>query len=71
MTNDHTTGAAPADARYAGLPGRPGKIIAVHLSYVSRADQRGRRPAAPSWERNWASGTARAKRSCGASTRTA
>ena len=49
MTNDHTTGAAPADARYAGLPGRPGKIIAVHLSYVSRADQRGRRPAAPSY----------------------
>jgi len=28
---------------------RPGKIIAVHLSYVSRADQRGRRPAHPSY----------------------
>ncbi|WP_456285362.1 fumarylacetoacetate hydrolase family protein [Microbacterium sp. JZ70] len=28
---------------------RPGKIIAVHLSYPSRADQRGRRPAAPSY----------------------
>lgn len=28
---------------------RPGKIIAIHLSYVSRADQRGRRPAAPSY----------------------
>ncbi|MGF3056937.1 fumarylacetoacetate hydrolase family protein [Microbacterium sp. YY-01] len=28
---------------------RPGKIIAVHLSYISRADQRGRRPAAPSY----------------------
>ncbi|MFD5215516.1 fumarylacetoacetate hydrolase family protein [Microbacterium sp. NPDC058345] len=28
---------------------RPGKIIAVHLNYVSRADQRGRRPAAPSY----------------------
>ncbi|PZU32717.1 MAG: fumarylacetoacetate hydrolase family protein [Microbacterium sp.] len=49
MINDHTTGAAAADDRYAGLPGRPGKIIAVHLSYVSRADQRGRRPAAPSY----------------------
>jgi 2-keto-4-pentenoate hydratase/2-oxohepta-3-ene-1,7-dioic acid hydratase in catechol pathway/regulator of RNase E activity RraA len=28
---------------------RPGKIIAIHLSYSSRADQRGRRPAAPSY----------------------
>src|SRR5690625_6479377 len=37
------------DPRFAGLPGRPGKIIAVHLSYESRADQRGRRPAAPSY----------------------
>ncbi len=37
------------DPRYSGLPGRPGKIIAVHLSYVSRADQRGRRPADPSY----------------------
>ncbi|MFC4140560.1 MULTISPECIES: fumarylacetoacetate hydrolase family protein [unclassified Microbacterium] len=27
----------------------PGKIIAIHLSYASRADQRGRRPAAPSY----------------------
>ncbi|WP_425953403.1 fumarylacetoacetate hydrolase family protein [Xylanimonas sp. McL0601] len=27
----------------------PGKIIAVHLSYASRAAQRGRRPAAPSY----------------------
>jgi 5-oxopent-3-ene-1,2,5-tricarboxylate decarboxylase/2-hydroxyhepta-2,4-diene-1,7-dioate isomerase len=27
----------------------PGKIIAVHLSYESRAAQRGRRPAAPSY----------------------
>lgn len=32
-----------------GLPVRPGKIIAVHLSYESRAAQRGRRPAAPSY----------------------
>jgi len=29
--------------------GRPGKVIAVHLSYPSRADQRGRRPSAPSY----------------------
>lgn len=29
--------------------GRPGKIIAVHLSYPSRADQRGRRPKEPSY----------------------
>ncbi|PCE14411.1 hypothetical protein AUC47_04110 [Microbacterium sp. SZ1] len=28
---------------------RPGKIIAIHLSYESRADQRGRRPASPSY----------------------
>ncbi|MGN6753035.1 MAG: fumarylacetoacetate hydrolase family protein [Intrasporangium sp.] len=38
-----------ADPRFSGLPGRPGKIVAVHLSYASRADQRGRRPAAPSY----------------------
>ena len=38
-----------ADPRFSGLPARPGKIIAVHLSYASRADQRGRRPAAPSY----------------------
>ncbi|TQM34382.1 fumarylacetoacetate hydrolase family protein [Microbacterium kyungheense] len=38
-----------ADPRFAALPGRPGKIIAIHLSYASRADQRGRRPAAPSY----------------------
>lgn len=37
------------DSRFAGLPMRPGKIIAVHLSYGSRADQRGRRPDAPSY----------------------
>ncbi|MFT4219895.1 MAG: fumarylacetoacetate hydrolase family protein [Microbacterium sp.] len=34
-----------ADPRFSGLPGRPGKIIAIHLSYLSRAEQRGRRPA--------------------------
>lgn len=38
-----------ADPRFSGLPGRPGKIVAIHLSYASRADQRGRRPAAPSY----------------------
>jgi 5-oxopent-3-ene-1,2,5-tricarboxylate decarboxylase/2-hydroxyhepta-2,4-diene-1,7-dioate isomerase len=38
-----------ADRRFSGLPGRPGKIVAVHLSYASRADQRGRRPAHPSY----------------------
>ncbi len=37
------------DPRFASLPCRPGKIIAVHLSYGSRADQRGRRPAHPSY----------------------
>ncbi|WP_243074146.1 fumarylacetoacetate hydrolase family protein [Microbacterium sp. SS28] len=37
------------DPRFSGLPGRPGKIVAVHLSYASRADQRGRRPADPSY----------------------
>lgn len=37
------------DPRFAALPARPGKIIAVHLSYPSRADQRGRRPADPSY----------------------
>ncbi|TDN87775.1 fumarylacetoacetate hydrolase family protein [Microbacterium sp. BK668] len=43
----HQTDAS--DPRFSGLPGRPGKIIAVHLSYASRADQRGRRPADPSY----------------------
>ncbi|MFV0320173.1 MAG: fumarylacetoacetate hydrolase family protein [Microbacterium sp.] len=47
MTTD--IDAANTDPRFSGLPGRPGKIIAVHLSYASRADQRGRRPAAPSY----------------------
>lgn len=48
MTIDTSTTDA-ADPRFAGLPQRPGKIIAVHLSYASRADQRGRRPAHPSY----------------------
>ncbi|WP_295832531.1 fumarylacetoacetate hydrolase family protein [uncultured Microbacterium sp.] len=37
------------DPRFTVLGARPGKIVAVHLSYGSRADQRGRRPAAPSY----------------------
>ncbi|MEV7874765.1 fumarylacetoacetate hydrolase family protein [Microbacterium sp. NPDC089188] len=37
------------DPRFTALGARPGKIVAVHLSYASRADQRGRRPAAPSY----------------------
>jgi 2-keto-4-pentenoate hydratase/2-oxohepta-3-ene-1,7-dioic acid hydratase in catechol pathway/regulator of RNase E activity RraA len=41
---DEGTGSSPQ--RFAG---RPGKVIAVHLSYPSRADQRGRRPTAPSY----------------------
>ena len=44
MTHD----IVPGD-RFSALPTRPGKIIAVHLSYESRAAQRGRRPAAPSY----------------------
>lgn len=41
---------SPADPRFAALPaGRPGKIVAVHLSYASRANQRGHTPAAPSY----------------------
>ncbi|MEI3868235.1 fumarylacetoacetate hydrolase family protein [Microbacterium sp. CCNWLW134] len=38
-----------ADRRFSALPQRPGKIVAIHLSYASRADQRGRRPATPSY----------------------
>lgn len=40
---------ADADSRFTALPTRPGKVIAVHLSYASRADQRGRRPTEPSY----------------------
>ncbi|WP_225755303.1 fumarylacetoacetate hydrolase family protein [Actinotalea sp. Marseille-Q4924] len=63
MSHDTSTGAdaaraadpaddgalAAADERFAALPQRPGKVVAVHLSYASRADQRGRRPAHPSY----------------------
>ncbi|BAD57626.1 fumarylacetoacetate hydrolase family protein [Nocardia farcinica] len=41
--------APSANHLVAGLPSVPGKIIAVHLSYASRATQRGRTPAAPSY----------------------
>jgi len=44
---DQPTG--DTDPRFAALPARPGKVVAVHLSYPSRADQRGRRPAEPSY----------------------
>ncbi|TQK20720.1 2-keto-4-pentenoate hydratase/2-oxohepta-3-ene-1,7-dioic acid hydratase in catechol pathway [Microbacterium sp. SLBN-154] len=48
MTDD-TEMTDAADRRFSALPQRPGKIVAIHLSYASRADQRGRRPAAPSY----------------------
>lgn len=44
-----TTDPSVPDPRSAVLPTRPGKIVAIHLSYASRADQRGRRPAHPSY----------------------
>lgn len=44
-----TTDPSVPDSRSAVLPTRPGKIVAIHLSYASRADQRGRRPAHPSY----------------------
>lgn len=47
--NSRTAASVAGDARFAALPGRPGKIIAVHLSYPSRAAQRGRTPSAPSY----------------------
>ncbi|MFI2363693.1 fumarylacetoacetate hydrolase family protein [Promicromonospora sp. NPDC019610] len=40
---------AQATSTAGPLARRPGKIVAVHLAYASRADQRGRRPAAPSY----------------------
>ncbi|MFI7119851.1 fumarylacetoacetate hydrolase family protein [Amycolatopsis sp. NPDC049868] len=40
---------APSGRASGPLDIRPGKIIAVHLSYASRAEQRGRRPANPSY----------------------
>jgi 2-keto-4-pentenoate hydratase/2-oxohepta-3-ene-1,7-dioic acid hydratase in catechol pathway/regulator of RNase E activity RraA len=49
MTATDGPATAGADPRFAALPARPGKIIAIHLSYASRADQRGRRPQHPSY----------------------
>ncbi|KAA9111312.1 fumarylacetoacetate hydrolase family protein [Microbacterium rhizomatis] len=52
MTDTTTAGPEGSDAvdpRFCALPGRPGKIIAVHLNYASRADQRGKRPGVPSY----------------------
>ncbi|MDT0164865.1 fumarylacetoacetate hydrolase family protein [Actinotalea sp. AC32] len=46
---DAPGGPAVTDPRFAPLPQRPGKVLAVHLAYASRADQRGRRPAHPSY----------------------
>lgn len=47
MTNESARSAAAP--RVGALPLEPGKIIAVHLSYASRAEQRGRRPKHPSY----------------------
>ena len=52
MTTSTVPGSVPDDSApegFGALPSRPGKIVAVHLSYASRADQRGRRPAHPSY----------------------
>lgn len=46
---DETRADAASDPRFQALPARPGKIVAIHLSYASRADQRGRRPQHPSY----------------------
>lgn len=43
MTKPVAPGPGPGIS--ASLSARPGKIIAIHLSYTSRAEQRGRRPA--------------------------
>ncbi len=45
----HMTDSTGTDLRFSALPGRPGKVVAIHLSYASRADQRGRRPTHPSY----------------------
>lgn len=42
---DHTPGSEIPD----GVPVQPGKIIAVHTAFESRAAQRGKRPAQPSY----------------------
>jgi 2-keto-4-pentenoate hydratase/2-oxohepta-3-ene-1,7-dioic acid hydratase in catechol pathway/regulator of RNase E activity RraA len=45
----HETARSAAAPGSGALPLTPGKIIAVHLSYASRAAQRGRRPQHPSY----------------------
>ena len=42
LMTEKTTESDAVDPRFAVLPRRPGKIIAIHLSYASRADQRAR-----------------------------
>jgi 5-oxopent-3-ene-1,2,5-tricarboxylate decarboxylase / 2-hydroxyhepta-2,4-diene-1,7-dioate isomerase len=49
MTTDTTASDGPGPTAGGVLPQRPGKIVAVHLSYASRADERGRRPSHPSY----------------------
>lgn len=47
---DERRGSSEMDAQVIEVLGmRPGKVIAVHLAYRSRAEQRGRVPAAPSY----------------------
>lgn len=48
-TDTERSAGSPSEQHPGGLPRRPGKIVAVHLSYRSRAEQRGRTPAAPSY----------------------
>ncbi|HWI31723.1 MAG TPA: fumarylacetoacetate hydrolase family protein [Microbacterium sp.] len=45
MTTTTDAAAGPFDP----LPARPGKVVAVHINYPSRAAQRGRTPAVPSY----------------------
>lgn len=50
MSVPHEVPAPSADQHdVAEVPVRPGKVIAVHVAYESRAAQRGRRPAKPSY----------------------
>lgn len=45
MNEEHASGTTGVE----DIPVRPGKVIAVHVAYESRAAQRGRRPAEPSY----------------------
>ncbi|MDN4474013.1 fumarylacetoacetate hydrolase family protein [Demequina zhanjiangensis] len=49
MSDQTATGTTTPDPRFTALPSRPGKIIAIHQAYESRAAQRGRRPDALSY----------------------